>query len=97
MACCLKKAEVGTAKDNTKAPAWTKQTVFFSLWLVLPTVPTHAVLPQGTFCGTDSYLGRVSLSPWRISSPNLMGEFTCIFMLASLCTKVAQRPIHARE
>lgn len=47
--------------------------------------------------GSGSYLGRAHMSPWRIFSLTLMGEFTRIFRLSPQRTRVTQRPIHARE
>lgn len=68
---------MGTAKDNTPRLLHEINKLFFSLWLVFSTVPEHTILLQG-ICGRGSYLGHVHMSPWRIFSLNLMGEFTCI-------------------
>lgn len=89
-----RRSELGTAKDDSSRLRHEINKLFFSLWLVLSVVPVRTILLQG-ICSSGSYLGHVCLSPWRIFRLNLMGEFTCIFRLASLHTEVTQRPIHA--
>lgn len=83
----------GTAKDNTSRllPELNK--------LFSPTCVSrqHTQSSCKAMCGTGSCLAHAGWSPWQISSPNLMGEFTCIFRLAQLRFKVAQRPIHGWE
>lgn len=86
--------EVRTAKDCTpRLLEPDKQTAFSGLLLVLPSVPVHA----GHWVATAHALA-MSACLHGVSSVLTSWESSLgFFRLVSLCTKVTQRPIHARE